>query len=135
MDRRVKKIGEGIFPFDDEAKKAFDRLPSNTLLYLGIKSPRNGRFHSKYFAMLNVIRDNYHEDVDIEHLNIHVKNKLFMWEAVVVGGVCYKIYDSISFAKMDEDAFGEFYTKAVQACLEIVPIDNKKLADQVANFG
>lgn len=133
--RRVLKKGGVLVPFDDESKKAMDRLPSNSILFLDITNPRNGKFLNKYFAMLNIIKENYSENHDVSFFNLYVKDRLNMWETVLIGDVICKNYESISFGKMDEDTFADFYSKAVQVCLDLVPISEPELADRIARFG
>ena len=136
MKRRLKKIGEGILVgFDDEATEALKRLPVDTLLYYDITNPRNSAFHRKMFAMLNIVKDNYHEKVSVEEVLIHVKDKLNMWDVAKIGDTHYKRYESISFDKMDDDAFAVFFNKAIDVCMLLVPINRDDLALQISKFG
>lgn len=135
MKRRLKKVNGTLVGFDSEAEEALKRLPVDTLLYYDITNPRNSKFHKKLFAMLSIIKDNYHEKVSVEEILVHIKDKLNMWDVAKIGDTHYKRYESISFDKMDEDSFAEFYDKAVDVCMLLVPIDMDDLAVQVAKFG
>ena len=136
MKRRLKKIGNGnIVGFDDEAVEALKRLPVDTLLYYDLTVPRKHKFHAKFFAMLNIVKDNYHEKISVEEVLIHVKDKLNMWDVAKIGDTHYKRYESISFDKMDDDAFAVFFDKAVDVCMLLVPIDRDDLALQISKFG
>jgi len=134
MKRRLKKVNGVLVGFDDEAEEALKRLPADTLLYYDITNPRNGAFHKKLFAMMNIIKNNYHEKISVDEVLIHIKNELNMWDVVKIGNTHQKRYESISFDKMDEDSFGEFYNKAVDVCLKLVPMNNEELATQIAQF-
>lgn len=134
MKRRLKKVNGVLVGFDDEAVEALKRLPSDTMLYYDITNPRNGGFHRKLFAMMNIIKNNYHEQITVDEVLIHIKSELNMWDVVKIGNTHQKRYESISFDKMDEDSFGEFYNRAVDVCLKLVPINNEELSLQIAQF-
>lgn len=135
MKRRlIKTKSGGLVGFDEEAKEALKRLPVGTFLYYDITNPRNGNFHKKFFSLLNIIKENYSEKVTVKEVLIHIKDELNMWEVVKVGKTHYKRFNSISFSSMTEDEFGEFYNRAIDVCLELVPIDMEDLAEQVAQF-
>lgn len=85
--------------------------------------------------MLNVIKDNYPLELTVEDIDLYVRDKLGLYRIVAVGDVVHKQYESISFAKMDEDRFEDFYSRAVQACMSLVPINQEDLAIEIARFG
>jgi len=134
MKIRCVKKGGAIYGFDLEAEEAIKKFPVMELLELDIVRPRNVKFHRKFFAMLNIIVQNYHEPITVEDVLTHVKSELNYWDAIMVGNTHYKKYKSISFAKMDEDSFGEFYNRAVNVCMKLVPINKDDLATQIAMF-
>jgi len=134
MKRRLKKINGVLVGFDDESVEALKRLPENTLLYYDITNPRNSGFHRKLFAMMNIIKDNYHETVTVDEILIHIKDTLNMWSVVKIGETHHKRYESISFDKMSEDEFGQFFSRAVNVCLKLVPMDREDLAEEIARF-
>ncbi len=134
MKIRVYSRGDTIVAFDDEASQAMKKFPVGEMLELEISRPRNGKFHKKFFAMLNIIVQNYHENITVNDVLTHVKSELNYWDAVMVGNSHHKRYKSIAFANMDEDSFSEFYNRAVDVCLKLVPIDKEDLAYQIAKF-
>jgi len=133
----IKKNG-ALYPFDEESKLSIDKLPLDTFLYLETRRPRNNGHHRKYFAMLNIIKANFPDTTlcapSIDILHEGVKEKLGMWKIAFLGDMVMKIYDTISFEKMDQEEFEAFYDKAVQVCLDWVPVDDAVLAEKVANF-
>ncbi len=135
MKRRLKKVNGVLIGFDVEAEESIRRLPADTLLYYDLTVPRNSKFHRKLFAMLNIIKDNYHDDVSIDDLLTHVKSELNMWDVVKIGNIHHKKFKSIAFDKMDDDEFADFYDKAVDVCMLLVPIDRMDLAEKISKFG
>jgi uncharacterized SAM-dependent methyltransferase len=134
MKIRVKKVDGVIVGFDPEAVEAMKKFPVNELLELNITRPRNSGHHRKFFAMLNIIVQNYHEQITVNDLLTHVKSELNYWDVFMVGNSHHKRYKSIAFANMDQDQFTEFYNKAVNVCLALVPMSRDDLANQIARF-
>ena len=82
--------------------------------------PRNLRFHKKFMALLRLTLDNLPEDIQqsmhiysIEAMLAAVKIDLGYYDTVQVSGRNVVKLRSISFARMDETAFGRFYDLAV----------------------
>lgn len=120
MDLFCRVTPAGLVPLDDmdwEQKKQL-RLGSDVRVH--ITMPRNLRFHKKFMALLRLTLDNLPEDIQqsmhiysIEAMLAAVKIDLGYYDTVQVSGRNVVKLRSISFAKMDETAFGRFYDLAV----------------------
>ena len=137
MKIRVIKVGDGFVPFDDESREVVKKWSPNDFIEVEIRRPRNGKFHRLFFAMLGKVKESYHDQkITTDTLLTHIKIELNMWDVIQVGNSYQKQYHHISYAKMDEDTFAEFYSRALDVCLELVPLEREDLAQElIMNFG
>lgn len=123
MKLHVVKDGLGALrPADQEATEALKKFPAGEYLTAEVRRPRNGKFHRLFFALLQVVHQNMPEKLEAQYPTIdrllwEVKLQTGYFDQVVsLGGTSYFIPHSISFAKMDEDTFGQFFQKAIDIC-------------------
>lgn len=110
----------GLMPYDDNDLQLFRRLKRGAVVKVETRTPRNLRFHRKFFALLRVTFDNLPEHIassmhieSIEALLMLLKMDMGYFDVVEIGAHHFVKTRSISFAEMDEAAFEEFYNKAV----------------------
>ena len=143
MDFFCKVMPQGLVPLDDmdwEVKKQL-RLGSDVRVH--VTMPRNIKFHRKFFALLNITIDNLPEATQ-QQLRITTTNRLLdvlkirmgFYDIVQIDGRNVLELHSISFAKMDEYAFGKFYDQAVTEILEffLKGTDRNDLLQEVEQF-
>ena len=114
----------GLMPYDDNDLQLFRRLKRGAVVKVETRTPRNLRFHRKFFALLRVTFDNLPENIassmhieSIEALLMLLKMDMGYFDVVEIGEHHFVKPRSISFAEMDEAAFSEFYNKAVTCIL------------------
>lgn len=114
----------GLMPYDDNDLQLFRRLKRGAVVKVETRTPRNLRFHRKFFALLRVTFDNLPEHIassmhieSIEALLMLLKMDMGYFDVVEIGEHHFVKTRSISFAEMDEAAFEEFYNKAVTCIL------------------
>ena len=114
----------GLMPYDDNDLQLFRRLKRGAVVKVETRTPRNLRFHRKFFALLRVTFDNLPEHIassmhieSIEALLMLLKMDMGYFDVVEIGAHHFVKTRSISFAEMDEAAFSEFYNKAVTCIL------------------
>lgn len=114
----------GLMPYDDNDLQLFRRLKRGAVVKVETRTPRNLRFHRKFFALLRVTFDNLPEHIassmhieSIEALLMLLKMDMGYFDVVEIGEHHFVKTRSISFAEMDEEAFEEFYNKAVTCIL------------------
>lgn len=114
----------GLMPYDDNDLQLFRRLKRGAVVKVETRTPRNLRFHRKFFALLRVTFDNLPEHIassmhieSIEALLMLLKMDMGYFDVVEIGEHHFVKTRSISFAEMDEAAFSEFYNKAVTCIL------------------
>lgn len=104
------------WPDDQEKLK---RVHEGEMIKVSFSKPRNAKFHKKYFALLQVVVDNDDRYEGVEEVLHVMKLKLGHYDNIVNtdGRIIYKP-KSISFAKMDDIAFNDFYQKTVNKILK-----------------
>ena len=125
MDIYLTKLGNGTFKpsYDDDYEKAKKFQPGSEVK-CSITQPRNLKFHRKFFALLNCTLFHMSEELQdryksVDDILLEIKMQLGYRECKKsIGGQEYYIPKSISFAKMDNLAFSEFYSRALDVVLK-----------------
>ena len=139
----------GFKPYDDEAQEMIKKYPIGKAVRCKITNPRNPAFHRKFFALLRIAFDNQERYPTLTALRTVVtcmtghcdviKEKATRGEAKGQQ-VFMAIPRSISFARMDSEAFEIFYNKAVEVvATRIMPgVDrgdlNQAVMDRINEF-
>ena len=126
---RFRRTIHGLQPADTLAEEWLSRKKPNKDFMVKVRSPRNGRQHSLYWVLCSLIASNHDhwtaEDVsDFFKLSTgHVRN------VVDSHGTEYRFPKSISFASMDQEAFGKFFDKCIRLTTDrIIPgLDESQL--------
>lgn len=138
-----KQLG-GLVPADDAAREWLAKIPMDEVVRGEYVRPRNIAHHMKFFAMLNIIYENQSHYQSIDDILLAFKHAIGHghWVKVRTGvkglGPTIGIFQphSISFAKMDQDAFNIFYAKAVDfVCEHVIPgLSGDDLESQLLEF-
>lgn len=124
MDEIVmcKRIAS-LIPVDDEGKDVLDGIGQGELVKVKITKGRNLKHHKKFFSMLSLVLENQEKYPTKRHLLTAVKLEAGWYEdgPVEANGKISYLPKSISFAKMDQLEFDEFYTQAIAACCRLLP--------------
>lgn len=124
----LRRVGNALFPDGDESICQLMHVPFGKSLRAEIKQPRNPAFHRLYFALCNRIADGIGSEAEsvstvfkmaTDHIDI-IRTKSY-------GDV--KIPKSISFAKMDNTSFKEFFEKCLRVAFEQWGLDAAAFAD------
>ena len=148
MKINLKKVFGGFVPADPQATEYMDKQANGTYLTCEIKKPRNGKFHRKYFALLNTGFEWWNPFVpeienDIQKYGVPEKNfERFRKEVIILAGYCDPVFNtrgelrleakSISFANMDDDVFADLYDKTLNVLLKLAPSHIKKQDFEIA---
>jgi Protein of unknown function (DUF1367) len=124
----------GFAAHDDAAKEILRKIKVGKVVKCEITTPRNLHHHRKFFALLTTVWQAAGEWATVEDLLVELKIKLGVTQDVVIreSGEIVKIVGSISFAKMDQTAFDEFYERSIRAlCKMAGGIDSDMLRQEV----
>jgi hypothetical protein len=118
------KSGNALQAADQAAIDAMRKIPEGAHLTVKVSIPRSLRQHRLLFALLNVVCDAQPEPkVFLRPENLLEAIKLatgHVRETKDIKGKSYIVPDSISFARLDQAAFTQFFDAAIRVILENV---------------
>jgi hypothetical protein len=127
----AQRVGNSLHPSGDESIAAFSEIPFGKMVEVEVRSRRNIRFLNLYWAMCARIATS----TGANSLTAETVSDLFK----ICTGHCtlirsksqgeIKIPKSISFAKLDDIAFGVFFKKCVVVAFEEWKIPPEALND------
>lgn len=132
----ILMMREGLFlkPVDGPGYAAIEEMTRGEELRVKITRFRNPKFHRLFFALINLVYQNQDEFATMEQMLDAIKRAIgYVEERKDLDGQLYYVSKSISFAKMDETSFKQFYNKVLNLILEkILPhIPKKDLEQQI----
>lgn len=104
----------GFVPANDEAQTFHARTKNNEFVELKATKVRNGKYHNLFFKMLELISENSEPHISKKAAELYAKMAAGVgeFEPDSKGGQHF-IPGSISFAKMDQQAFEDFVQTAI----------------------
>ena len=134
-DLFFKKALGGLVPTTEDGKEWLAKLPMGEILRGKFSRPRNGKHHAKYWAMLGLVASNT-ERLTSDEIHRVIKYRCGIGRIIQTKTGPFWLEGSISFAKMNQDQFEEFYQRAVGfVCDEIIPgLDNADLERELQGF-
>lgn len=113
-----------VQPVDPRSAEIWADLPRGKVLRAKVQQPRNVQHHRKLFALLGVVFPHQEHYATVEGLLDGIKLATGHTREVVNAetGEHHLSPASIAFDKMDQDAFEQFYDRAVDLiCRRIIP--------------
>jgi len=93
------------------------------------KQERNGKFLAKYWKLLEFTAFNMPHGATIEIDLSNATKELLHETTKSSSGI-----ESVSFAKMSEEEFGEHYSRVVDQCCSMLRTTAKKVLDNLVGF-
>lgn len=136
MKAWVKKTLNGLLPASrtDEEKLQSAKLKLGEYYQIELKKPRNIRFHRKFFSLLNLAFDNQSDFNCIEDFRGWVTMRSGYYRKVPTPTGEYYTPKSISFSKMDQIEFNEFYDRVFSFILEYLGCEDEELYEQLKDY-
>lgn len=128
--------------FNNTFKVAYDsdydkmkKIKVGDFLECEIRKPRNYQFHKKFFALLNMIYQNQDLYNNIDHLrnDLTIEAGYYTLRDNLKGEQVYEA-NSISFSKMNEETFGEYYNKCLDVIVKYFNFDKQSIIDNVEQY-
>ncbi len=114
----VIRIGDSLVPDGDDSRTVFEKIPQGKPLHCEVKQPRNAKHLRLYWKICHRIADALdRDDIDAEAVSDYFKRAtghFHILQSTEFGEI--RVLDSISFAKMDQIAFSEFFEKCIRFC-------------------
>lgn len=124
----LKRVGNALWPDGDESVCELAKLPFGKPLKAEVKQPRNPRFHRLYFALCHRIANGIGSEAEaVSSVFKFATNHVDVIKTKSYGDV--KVPKSISFAKLDETSFREFFNRCLVVAFEEWGLDGGAFAD------
>lgn len=127
IDLFLERTPTGLDANDAFGKEELNKFPLGATLRCRITQPRNVKFHRLFFGMLNLFYEQQDQYATLEDFLEVVKKAVgHSHEIVDFDGQVQVITNSISFDKMDEISFRQFFDRVEKFLLEkILPLVKK----------
>lgn len=130
MEIHLVRTSLGLQAYADEDYEQLRKIKVDSVVKANIVRPRNVKFHRKFFSLIRAAWDCLTEQQRINLRSVET----FREQLLITSGFSEPLYDlngqkflerakSISFAKMDEPAFNEVYSKVLDTILTIMVAD------------
>lgn len=130
MEIHLVRTSLGLQAYADEDYEQLRNIKVGSVVKANIVRPRNVKFHRKFFSLIRAAWDCLTEQQRINLRSVET----FREQLLITSGFSEPLYDlngqkflerakSISFAKMDEPAFNEVYSKVLDTILTIMVAD------------
>jgi hypothetical protein len=117
-----RDFGPVLRPCDEVGERALKQITQGNTVTCQVKQPRNVLHHRKFFALMSKVFENQEYFTSIEQLVAALKIAIGHVDVVQTRRGTFTIPKSISFAKMDQAQFSEFYERAVDFVVsDVVP--------------
>lgn len=131
----------GATPADHDAWTKFRRrletMKPGTWVRMEWARPRNGRFHRKFFALLQLVAENSETYNTTEKALVAVKLVTGHFDLMLhpETGEIMQIPRSISYDSMEQDEFDRFYSAAIDGVLQhILPHLDEEKAERLIDM-
>lgn len=112
----------GLSPTDDASEAALKSVKLGECVELKLKRPRNLQQHRLFWALMQKVYENQEHYTSPEQVCTAFKFACGLTESIKTARGIIQVPKSISFAKMDQIQFNEFFKLAVDFCVaEVIP--------------
>lgn len=127
----LTRDGDTLKPLSEQDYEKLARIKDGQIIRVDYVKPRNPLFHNKFMSMVRVVFDNQEQYETIEEVMDVIKVGVGHCNTMEWHGGEIKIPKSISFSKMDEIEFADFYNRAVTFALSrFLPTVSKEELEQ-----
>lgn len=131
--------GDCLKPLSESDHDSLKRIKDGAIIYVDYKKPRNPLFHNKFMSLVRTVFDNQEQYETIESMLNLFKVELGYYDSMYFRKQEIRIPRSISFTKMDEVEFSEFYDKAVTMALSrflptVTPVELEEYVNKIARY-
>ena len=120
--------------FDSDYEQA-KKIPVNEIIFYEWHKPRNIRLHRKFFVLMKMVYENQEVYNNIEHLRKDLTISAGFYDLRYdFEGVEIKEPKSISFAKMDDTEFSEFYNRIIDVIIKWLGWEKQEIIDEIEQY-
>jgi len=132
----MRKMLGAFRPVDEAGEDALKAIPNGEIVKVKWSRPRNLKHHRLYWALMSILWQNQSRYATIEELSDVVKCWTGHCTVIQGNGREIRIPKSISFAKMDQTEFSQYWDRVVEfAVTRIIPgLDRDDLIREVMSM-
>jgi hypothetical protein len=131
----VKTLSGTIIPAYDQDKERLKKFKAGEPFMAEVTKPRNLRFHKKAFALFNMVFENQEVYTNLDDLRYDLTIEAgYFIKGLNIHGEVVKRAKSISFAAMDDLAFGEYYEAIIKTIVKYFNFDRQDIIDNVEQY-
>lgn len=135
----AQKHLHSLRPVDDAGAEVLRKIKQGEIVTVDIKKPRNIRHHRMFFALMNIVFENTERDTypTLDDVVGAVKIAAGIRTRIALrGGEIGYMPGSISFSKMDQTQFNEFYDRVCDLVAQhfLPGIDQDDLRSEVESM-
>ena len=132
----VKTAYSELKPAFGSDYEKFQKIPIDEPVVFKWTKQRNIKFHRKFFALLNMIFENQelYSNIDELRYDLTVEAGYYTIKTNFITGEMTRSPKSISFDKMDDLEFSEFYNSFIDAVINWLKWDKKDILQNIDQF-
>jgi hypothetical protein len=111
------------------------KIPLNEPIIYEWKKPRNLKFHKKFFALLNLVFENQERYNNLDHLRKDLTISAGYYDLRLnIEGLEIREAKSISFAKMTDTEFSDYYNRIIDVVVKWLGIDKDDIIQNINQY-
>jgi hypothetical protein len=111
------------------------KIPLNEPIVYEWKKPRNLKFHKKFFALLNLVFENQEQYNNLDHLRKDLTISAGYYDLRLnIEGLEIREAKSISFAKMTDTEFSDYYNRIIDVVVKWLGIDKEDIIQNINQY-
>jgi hypothetical protein len=111
------------------------KIPLNEPIIYEWKKPRNLKFHKKFFALLNLVFENQEQYNNLDHLKKDLTISAGYYDLRLnIEGIEIREAKSISFAKMNDTEFSDYYNRIIDVVVKWLGIDKDDIIQNINQY-
>lgn len=131
----VKTLNGTFKPAYDSDYEQVKKIKAGEILTCEIKQPRNGAFHRKFMALINMVFQNQERYNNFDLLRKHLIIAAGYYDTTyTLEGVEIPEAKSIAFANMSEDEFQGLYNAVIDTIIKYFHFERQDIIDNVEQF-
>jgi len=123
-----------IVPLYDSDNEEVAKLKANKEYKFKVTSPRNYKFHRKFFALINLGYQNSETKMNFEGFRAYVTMQSGYYERHVTAKGEFYTPKSINFAAMEASEFEKLYSASINVIIKIVGCTTQDIENELINF-
>lgn len=129
----IKTLSGALKVAFDSDYESLKKIPLNEAILFKWTKQRNVKFHRKFFALIKMVYENQeqYKSIDKMRKDLTIAAGYYNEETNYLNGLITQDAKSISFDKMDQNEFNEFYSRFIDAVIAWLKWDKQDILDNI----